>query len=185
MRQWKLLGFNSILQSTVQQYKYTSLLQCDPEVCVVYLMVFLRAFSRAFKILWSAGEVRFPGLMSSALSRAESAEIERSALGDDGGMDEESVTGGEGFSTATIFTASIPASPVISGSGSDGDGLEATTEGPEIARLGGGVGMALGGLGMISFWLAGLEMDRAGVSISSGVSLSGAWISGIKAGGGV
>lgn len=43
---------------------------------------------------------------------------------------------------------------------------------------------------MSSFWLAGLEPGRAGVSVSSGVSLSGvgtlgAGTSGIKAGGGV
>ena len=43
---------------------------------------------------------------------------------------------------------------------------------------------------MISFWLEGLEMDGAGVSISKGVSLSragplGSGISGIKAGGGL
>lgn len=45
----------------------------------------------------------------------------------------------------------------------------------------------LGGLGMISFWLAGLETGRAGVSISSGVSRSGVGtgVSGIKAGGGL
>ncbi len=43
---------------------------------------------------------------------------------------------------------------------------------------------------MISFWLAGLEMGRAGVSISgevslSGVGTSGSGIAGIKAGGGM
>lgn len=48
----------------------------------------------------------------------------------------------------------------------------------------------LGGLGMNSFRLAGLELGRTGVSVSSGVSLSGvgtlgAGTSGIKAGGGV
>lgn len=49
----------------------------------VYPVVFLRAFSRAVTILWSHGGVLLPGLMSSALSRAERAVIGRAALGDD------------------------------------------------------------------------------------------------------
>lgn len=67
----------------------------------------MRAFSRALKILWSAGD-RFPGFMSSALTRAESGEIVRPVLGD-ARMEGGSVTGG-GVSTAAIFTASVAAS---------------------------------------------------------------------------
>lgn len=140
-------------------------------------MVFLRAFSRALKILWSHGVVFF---MSSARSRAVSAVsavVGRSGLGE-GGIDGGSTIREGGFSTGIMFTASITASAASSGSGGDGEGVEAT----------GGVGTALGGL--ISFWLAGLETGGAGVSISSWVSLSGVetsgdGISGIKAGGAV
>ena len=70
--------------------------------------------------------------MSSALSRAERAEIGRSALGD-GGMDGGSMTGEGGFSTAAIITASIPGTAAISGSDGDGDGVEVTGRGTEIA----------------------------------------------------
>lgn len=180
-------GLNSRNQPKILIFPSQLLLKnCVSALCAVYLVVFLRAFSRALKILWSHGGVFFPGFMSSALSRAERAEIGRSALGD-GGVDGVSMTEG---GTAAMITASTSASAVISGSGGGGDGVEASGGGPEMARLGGGVGTALGGLGMISFWLAGLETGRAGVSISSVVSLSGvgtlgAGISGIKAGGGV
>ena len=141
------------------------MLRCVPDVCVVYLPLFLRAFSRAWRILWSVG-VRFPELMSAALSRAERAEIGRSSLGDDC-RDGGSVIRG-GFSTAAILTASMPASE---NSGGDGDGVNST---------GGGVGE--GGVRLIV-----CGADRAGVSISRGVSLcrfgtEGSGKSGIRAG---
>lgn len=86
-------------------------------------MLFLRAFSRALKILRSHGGVRFPVLMSSALSRAERAEMGRTALGD-GGMVGGSRTGGGSISTALIVG--------VSGSGGDGEGVEAVDGGPGV-----------------------------------------------------
>lgn len=124
--------------------------------------------------------------MSSARSRAERAEIGRASIGDDG-VEGGSRMGGGGLSTASMTEASAAGS----GSGGGEEEVEASTGGPEeIVRSGGGVGAELGGLGMKSFWLAGLEPGRAAVSVSSGVSLSGvgtsgAGTSGIKAGGGV
>lgn len=80
------------------------------KLCFFYLVAFLRAFSRALKILWSI-EILF---LSPALSRAERAETGCSALRDDE-MDGRSMTGGGGVSTAAMCTASIPASAAISG----------------------------------------------------------------------
>lgn len=118
--------------------------------------------------------------MSSARSRAERAEIGRASIGDDG-MEGGSRMGGGGLSTASMTEASASGSS----SGGGEEEAEATKGGS-----GGGVGAVLGGLGINSFWLAGLELGRAGVSVSSGVSLSGdgtlgAGTSGIKVGGGV
>lgn len=98
------------------------------KLCVVYPVFFLRAFSRALKILWSHEGILFPGLMSSALSRAERAEIGRTALGD-GGMEGGSRIGGGGISTASMSKASAASSD----SGGDGEEVEASEGGPEMA----------------------------------------------------
>lgn len=99
--------------STVEEQKWPQGL-CPTDV---YLVGFLRAFSRALKILRSHVGVLFPGLMSPALSRADRAEIGRSALGDDweeGG----SGKGGGGTSTSSLKTASA------AGAGPGGAGEE-------------------------------------------------------------
>lgn len=96
------------------------------KLCVVYLVFFLRAFSRALKILRSQGGVLFPRPMSSARSRAERAEIGRASIGDDG-VEGESRMGGGGLSTASMTEASA------AGSGSEGgeEDVEAAKGGPE------------------------------------------------------
>lgn len=157
---------------------------CVPAVCVLYLLVFLRAFCRALKILWSPGGVLFPGLISSALSRAESAETGRSGLGD-GGTDGGFVAREGNFSTAVIEISSFPISDVISGSAGDGDGEETREGEPEMTQLGGRGGETLGGLVIASSWL---ETGKVGFSISGGISLvkigiSGGGLSGMRGGG--
>lgn len=74
----------------------------------------MRAFSKALKIL-ASHDVLLAGLMSSALSRADRAEIGRVAFGD-GGMVGGSRTGGG--STSIV-------SPMVGTSGSRCDGEEA------------------------------------------------------------
>lgn len=96
------------------------------KLCVVYLVFFLRAFSRALKILWSHGGVLFPGPISSARSRAERAEIGRASIGDDG-MEGVSRMGGGGLSTASMTGASAAGS----GSGGGEEEVEAAKGEPE------------------------------------------------------
>lgn len=76
----------------------------------------------------------------------------------------------------------------MSTSGSGGDGEGATGGGSE---LGGGVRAASGRVGRTSVWVSGIDTGRAGVSVSGGVSISGAGsagaagVTGMKVGGGV